>query len=184
MTIPDGYFIDASGDAVTGTTITWTIGGDTPQTGIFTTDPEAGSTVASLQHIVISIGDGSADYSASAGKVSLTAPDGTVLFNGDPDALYPVDWSDPVYQYEINLDEAATAPGVYTMTIPEGYFIDAEGESVAGATITWTIDSATGINGITVTTADGKAYTINGVRVDAKTAKGIVIIGGKKVVKK
>ena len=71
------------------------------------------------------------------------------------------------------------------MTIPTGYFIDASGEPVTGATITWTIgDDATGINGITVETADGKAYTVNGVRVDAKKAKGIVIIGGKKVVKK
>ncbi len=185
MTIPDGYFVDANGDAVTGTTITWTIGGDAPQTGIFTTDPEAGSTVASLQHIVISIGDGSADYSASAGKVSLTAPDGTVLFNGDPDALYDDDdWFAPVYQYEINLDEAATAPGVYTMTIPEGYFIDADGNAVAGTTITWTVDGTLGISGVTAGAADGKAYTINGVRVDAKTAKGLVIIGGKKIVKK
>ncbi len=184
MTIPDGYFIDANGDAVAGTTITWTIDGDTPQTSLFTTDPEAGSTVASLQHIVISIGDGSAEYSAAAGKVSITAPDGTVIYNGDPDAIYPDSWDDPIYQFEIKLSEAATTAGVYTMTIPDGYFTDANGDAVAGTTITWTIETSDGINGIDADAADTKAYTISGVRVDAKTAKGLVIIGGKKIVKK
>ncbi len=184
MTIPDGYFLNADGEEVAGTTITWTIDGDAPQTSLFTTDPEASSTVASLQHIVISVGDGSSDYSASAGKVSITAPDGTVIFNDDPSAIWPDDWSAPVYQYEINLSEAATVPGVYTMTIPDGYFLNADGDEVAGATITWTVGDPAGVNGITVKTAEDKAYSISGVRVDAKTAKGIVIIGGKKVLKK
>ncbi len=184
MTIPDGYFLDSNGEPVTGTTITWTIDGDTPETNIFTTDPADGSTVASLQHIVISIGDGTTDYMQADGKVSITAPDGTVIYNDDPSAIWPDNWDDPVYQYEINLDEAATTPGVYTMTIPDGYFLDSNGDPVTGTTITWTVSEEAGINGVTEETADGKAYTISGIRVDAKTAKGIVIIGGKKVLKK
>ena len=184
MTIPDGYFLDSNGEPVTGTTITWTIEGDTPDTNIFTTDPADGSTVASLQHIVISIGDGATDYMSADGKVSITAPDGTVIYNDDPSAIWPDNWDDPVYQYEINLDEAATTPGVYTMTIPDGYFLDCNGDPVNGTTITWTVSKEAGINSVTEETTDGKAYTISGIRVDAKTAKGLIIIGGKKVLKK
>ena len=44
--------------------------------------------------------------------------------------------------------------------------------------------ASTGINGISADNASvAEAYTIGGVRVDAKAAKGIVIIGRKKVVK-
>ncbi len=45
---------------------------------------------------------------------------------------------------------------------------------------------ATGINGVSAdsVSSDTDAYTINGVRVNAKTAKGLVIINGKKVVLK
>ena len=185
LTIPEGYFVNSNYDAVPATTITWTIEGDAPETSIITTDPKAGSTVSSLQKIVITLGDGSEDYSEASGKVTLTAPDGTTLFSGDPSAIWPEgDW-DPIYQYEIDLATAATAPGVYTMTIPEGYFVDSNYDAVPATTITWTVGAATGINGITVTGAtDDKAYTITGVRVDAQKAKGVVIIGGKKVVKK
>ncbi len=188
LTIPDGYFVDDSYDEVAGTTLTWTIGGgDTPEpVSLITTDPEAGSTVSSLQKITISVGDGTANYMAASGKVTLTAPNGDVLFNDDPEAIYPESFDDAVYQFVINLSEAATAEGTYTLTIPDDYFTDDNGDGVEGTTITWTIGTASGINGISAETAssDVKAYTIGGVRVNAKTAKGVVIINGKKVVLK
>ncbi len=45
---------------------------------------------------------------------------------------------------------------------------------------------ATGINGVSAdaASADADAYTLGGVRVNGKSAKGVVIINGKKVVKK
>ncbi len=188
LTIPDGYFADENGDEIAGTTITWTIGGgDTPEPkSIFTTDPEAGSTVTSLQHIVISLGDGTKDYSASNGKVTLTAPDGTTLFSGDPDAIWPDGWDDPVYQYEITLSSAATANGVYTLTIPDGYFVDASGDEVAGTTITWTVSTTDSINGISAgKNANIKVYTLDGKAMkSAKGLKGVYIVNGKKVVLK
>ena len=70
------------------------------------------------------------------------------------------------------------------MTIPDGYFLDCNGDPVNGTTITWTVSKEAGINSVTEETTDGKAYTISGIRVDAKTAKGLIIIGGKKVLKK
>ncbi len=188
MTIPDGYFLDADGNEVAGTTITWTIGGDAPTPkSLFTTDPEANSTVTSLKHIVISVGDGKSDYSEGNGKVTITGPDNTVLFSGDPDAIWPEDWNDPAYQFEINLAEEATAAGVYTMTIPDGYFVDSNYEEVAGAVITWTVSSASGINRISADSKmeNVKVYSLDGKAIKSTNGlKGAYIVNGKKVILK
>lgn len=188
LTIPDGYFLDENGDEVAGTTITWTIGGsDTPDTkSVFTTDPEANSTVASLSKITINVGDGTQNYAENSGKVTITGPDGTVLFNNDPETIWPDDWDALVYQFEINLAEVAKTPGVYTMTIPDGYFVDENYDPVAGATITWTIADATGINGISADkNVNAKVYTIGGKALNSvKGLKGVYIVNGKKVILK
>ena len=187
LTIPDGYFVDEEGEDVAGTTLTWFIDGDTPAPkSLFTTNPEAGSTVESLSKITISVGDGTSDYSENSGKVTLTGPDGTVLFSGDPDAIWPDDWSAPVYQYVIELPEVAKTAGVYTMTIPDGYFVDANYDDVAGVTITWTVGSASGINGISTGKIENvKIYTLDGKLIkSANGKKGIYVVNGKKVILK
>ena len=151
--IPEGIFGDKEwydSDYMAGTcneamTLYYTVGEVTPPEDLFDTDPVAGTYVTSLQDITIYIGDGSNDYGTGNGKLTLTGPDGTELFSGDPDCILddPNDWFELRYRYGIKLDEAATAEGTYTLTIPDGYFIDEEGNDVAGTTLTWFIGGNT-----------------------------------------
>ncbi len=64
--------------------------------------------------------------------------------------------------------------------------IGAEADKIFAEAQTAEDKIVTGINGVSAdsVSADADAYTINGVRVNAKTAKGLVIINGKKVVLK
>ena len=185
LTIPDGLFLDANGDDVPGTTFTWTIeAGSTPAESLITSDPANGSTVASLKKLTLSVGDGTVDYAVGSGKITVTDPSGNEIFSGDADPIYPESFFDPAYQFELTLSQEYKTAGTYTITIPDGYFVDSNYESVAGTTITITVDPSTGIDGVAADEANVKAFTIGGVRVNAKTAKGIVIVNGKKVVKK
>lgn len=101
-------------------------------------------------------------------------------------------------QYFTQLDDLAAELSQMYMTIYSGTLTKEQFDSLMTRvdTISAEADSilveakkaqATGISGVTVdntSSAEAEAYTIGGVRVDAKTAKGIVIIGRKKVVKK
>ena len=182
LTIPDGYFADESGDGIDGTTITWTIGnsesGDTEKS-FYTTDPKAGE-VNSLKTITISVGDGSGSYTCGSGKVIVTDPNGNEIFTGDPETIWPDNFDDPVYQFTIALSEEQTTAGTYTLTIPEGYFLDDNGDGAEGATITWTI-TATGINAVAADGAAVKIYSLDGKALKSVDGKsGIFIINGKK----
>ena len=71
----------------------------------------------------------------------------------------------------------------YTFGIGKSYLLLPEGSS-AKALEELFFDDATAIQGISNDAlVDGKAYNLNGQRVD-KNYKGVVVVNGKKVIKK
>ena len=94
---------------------------------------------------------------------------------------------------EQDLDQTITEAGVYTLEIPAGVIFDIKydefdpimtgAKSNEAITLTFTVDTATGINGVQMNGADQKIFNLNGVRMN-RVMKGINIINGKKVLVK
>ena len=186
MTIPDGYFY-RNGDEVDGTTLTWTIAeGGSEESSLYTTIPANNSTVESLSEITIKVGEDGSDCAVGNGVITITNENGEQVFRGDAVAYYedPDDWSAVTNTFTLSLSEVLSTPGVYTMTIPDGYFV-CDGDDVAGATLTYIVSNATGINGISTDNAASKVYSLDGKKMkSANGLKGIYIVNGKKVVLK
>ena len=141
------------------------------------TDPKNGSTVASLQHIVLTF-EGVSEVATGSGTISVKK-DGEEIATIDAE----IDWDLATNQMVINLAEALTETGIYTFEIPEGYFLNENGDALPAFTLTYGIGKETGINNVTVNaTANNKVYTISGLRVNGKLVPGIYIVNGKKVV--
>jgi hypothetical protein len=91
-------------------------------------------------------------------------------------------WPDAVaYKLEANY----TDEGVYTLNIPAGAFLDADGKNEsAETTVVWTIGDESSITSISVT-SNGKTtvYDLSGRRV-ATPAKGLYIVNGVKTILK
>ena len=141
------------------------------------TDPKNGSTVASLQHIVLTF-EGVSEVATGSGTISVKK-DGEEIATIDAE----IDWDLATNQMVINLAKALTETGIYTFEIPEGYFLNENGDALPAFTLTYGIGKETGINNVTVNaTANNKVYTISGLRVNGKLVPGIYIVNGKKVV--
>lgn len=151
-------------------------GNDEPIVANFTTSPKNGSTVQSLQEVVITFTDYN-EVGMGSGTISLKK-------NGEEietvDALgFDDDWS----KFSINFTDKQTAEGTYTIEIPEGYFVSPEGDNLPAITLTYYIGTDTGINNVTVDTKQADAiYTLSGVRVSGKLPAGVYIKNGKKVI--
>ena len=181
MTIPDGYFIDEEGNDVAGTTLTWFIGGNTPQPiEFFTADPANGSHVEALSTITITLTD--------ATLVALGEGNVTVKKDGVEVATKQAD-------YDWNADNVITITyetsesGVYTFEFPEGYVgdeIDGDVTPYPAFTLTYYVGDATGINGISTGKIENvKIYTLDGKLIkSANGKKGIYVVNGKKVILK
>ncbi len=78
--------------------------------------------------------------------------------------------------------DTRTEDGVYTLEVPEGFFLDGSGQALPAVTFTWTIAEGDGIQSIK---ADSKqaVYTLDGRKANA-SQRGIIIKGGKKVLVK
>lgn len=185
--IPAGVFGDKawydsdclSGACNAATTLYYTVGKEATEI-TYTADPADGSKVDALGTVTI-------DYNTtsimpSSGKI-LVYKDGKEIKEVEAEVVYkdPNDWSEVSHKatFDVNVTEA----GVYTIEIPEGYFVDENGDNIPAVTLTYYVGVASGIQNINAAIANGTIYNLNGVKVN-KATKGIFIVNGKKVAKK
>lgn len=143
------------------------------------TDPKNGSTVASLQHIVLTF-KGVNEVGNGNGMISVKK-DGEEIARIDAEIDFDLDMN----QMVINLANALTEQGIYTFDIPAGYFLNENGDELPAFTLTYGIGMETGINQVTtLNAAANKIYTLSGLRVNGKLVPGVYIINGKKVIVK
>lgn len=143
------------------------------------TDPKNGSTVTSLQHIVLTF-KGVNEVATGSGMISVKK-DGEEIDRIDAE----IDFDLGLNQMVINLANALTEQGIYTFDIPAGYFLNENGDELPAFTLTYGIGMETGINHVTtLNAAANKIYTLSGLRVNGKLVPGVYIINGKKVIVK
>ncbi len=183
--IPEGYFVDQSGNNLPAITLTYTIG-EAP-TIAFTADPANGSTVSELSKVNITLTDYTAD-DWDAPTITINDYEIKVMKDGEQVATATIEGDYDVFNlYNLTISEALTVNGNYTIVIPEGVFVDASSKPLPGLTLTYTVDGTVdGINSAKADAANGAKviYNLNGVRVSGKLPAGIYIVNGKKVVVK
>lgn len=185
--IPAGVFGDKawydsdclSGACNAATTLYYTVGKEASEI-TYTADPADGSKVDALGTVTIDYNTTS--IMASSGQIVIYK-DGKELKKVDAEVVYkdPNDWNEVSHKatFDVNVTEA----GVYTIEIPEGYFVDELGDNIPAVTLTYYVGVASGIQNINAAIAKGTVYNLNGVKVN-KATKGIFIVNGKKVAKK
>lgn len=177
--IPAGYF--NSGEQFEGVVSKtyegfFTVKGqEEPVSANFTTDPANGSTVSSLSTISITYDD--LEEIGTGSGIITVKKDGEVIEKLDAE----LDW-DVYNKANITLSSEQTEQGIYTIEIPEGYFVTAEGDDLPAVTLEYGIGIATGINTAKTNVEADATYTLGGVRVSGKLPAGLYIKGGKKVV--
>ena len=175
LEVPEGFFLDGTGNALPAVTFTWTIGEAQEETSDYVTDPANNSTVTSLYEIHV-WNTTVSEMGCGSGK-AVFKRDGVEL-EQISDASYGIDWNELV----IRTSKDYTEDGVYTLEVPEGFFLDGSGQALPAVTFTWTIAKGDGIQSIK---ADSKqaVYTLDGRKANA-SQRGIIIKGGKKVLVK
>lgn len=168
-----------SGACNAATTLYYTIGKEATEI-TYTADPANGSKVDALGTVTIDYNTTS--IMASSGKIEIYK-DGKKLKEVEADVVYkdPNDFNEVSHKAALEVNE--TEAGVYTIKIPEGYFVDDNGDNIPAVTLTYYVGVASGIQNINAAIANGTVYNLNGVKVN-KATKGIFIVNGKKVAKK
>lgn len=168
-----------SGACNAATTLYYTVGKEASEI-TYTADPANGSKVDALGTVTIDYNTTS--IMASSGKIEIYK-DGKKLKEVEADVVYkdPNDFNEVSHKAALEVNE--TEAGVYTIKIPEGYFVDDNGDNIPAVTLTYYVGVANGIQNINAAIANGTVYNLNGVKVN-KAAKGIFIVNGKKVAKK
>lgn len=168
-----------SGACNAATTLYYTVGKKATEI-TYTADPADGSKVDALGTVTIDYNTTS--IMASSGQIVIYK-DGNELKKVEAEVVYkdPNDWSEVSHKATVAVN--ATEKGVYTIEIPEGYFVDENGDNIPAVTLTYYVGVASGIQNINAAIANGTVYNLNGVKVN-KGTKGIFIVNGKKVVKK
>lgn len=168
-----------SGACNAATTLYYTVGKEATEI-TYTADPADGSKVDALGTVTI-------DYNTtsimqSSGKI-LVYKDGKELKKVEAEVVYkdPNDFNEVSHKATVAVN--ATEKGVYTIEIPEGYFVDENGDNIPAVTLTYYVGVASGIQNINAAIANGTVYNLNGVKVN-KATNGIFIVNGKKVAKK
>lgn len=185
--IPAGVFGDKawydsdglSGACNAATTLYYTVGKEASEI-TYTADPANGSEVDALTTVTIDYNTTS--IMASSGKIEIYKDD-KKLKEVEADVVYkdPNDFNEVSHKAALEVNE--TEAGVYTIKIPEGYFVDDNGDNIPAVTLTYYVGVANGIQNINAAIANGTVYNLNGVKVN-KATKGIFIVNGKKVAKK
>lgn len=150
-----------------------------PVVAKFKTDPENGSTVERLRNIGITFTEYD-EIAIGSGMIDVFK-DGEKIARVDAE----LDWN-ILNKANITIAEQ-TEKGIYTLEIPEGYFVTPSGDSLPAITLEYGIGMETGINHATINKANAAkaTYTLSGVRVNnANLRSGIYIVNGKKVVVK
>lgn len=168
-----------SGACNAATTLYYTVGKESTEI-TYTADPADGSKVDALTTVTIDYNTTS--IMASSGKIEIYK-DGKKLKEVEADVVYkdPNDSNEVSHKAALEVNE--TEAGVYTIKIPEGYFVDDNGDNIPAVTLTYYVGVANGIQNINAAVANGTVYNLNGVKVN-KATKGIFIVNGKKVAKK
>ncbi len=168
-----------SGACNAATTLYYTVGKEATEI-TYTADPANGSKVDALGTVTI-----------DNNTTSIMASSGQIVIYKDVKELKKVE-AEVVYKDSNDFNEVshkatvavnATEKGVYTIEIPEGYFVDENGDNIPAVTLTYYVGVASGIQNINAAIANGTVYNLNGVKVN-KATKGIFIVNGKKVAKK
>lgn len=122
-----------SGACNAATTLYYTIGKEATEI-TYTADPANGSKVDALGTVTIDYN--ATSIMASSGKI-LVYKDGKELKEVEAEVVYkdPNDWSEVSHKatFDVNVTEA----GVYTIEIPEGYFVDEMGDNIPAVTLTY-----------------------------------------------
>lgn len=122
-----------SGACNAATTLYYTVGKAASEI-TYTADPADGSKVDALGTVTIDYNTTS--IMASSGKI-LVYKDGKELKEVEAEVVYkdPNDWSEVSHKatFDVNVTEA----GVYTIEIPEGYFVDEMGDNIPAVTLTY-----------------------------------------------
>lgn len=168
-----------SGACNAATTLYYTVGKESTEI-TYTADPADGSKVDALTTVTIDYNTTS--IMASSGKIEIYKDD-KKLKEVEADVIYkdPNDFNEVSHKAALEVNE--TEAGVYTIKIPEGYFVDDNGDNIPAVTLTYYVGVASGIQNINAAIANGTVYNLNGVKVN-KATKGIFIVNGKKVAKK
>lgn len=168
-----------SGACNAATTLYYTVGKESTEI-TYTADPADGSEVDALTTVTIDYNTTS--IMASSGKIEIYKDD-KKLKEVEADVIYkdPNDFNEVSHKAALEVNE--TEAGVYTIKIPEGYFVDDNGDNIPAVTLTYYVGVANGIQNINAAVANGTVYNLNGVKVN-KATKGIFIVNGKKVAKK
>ena len=181
--VPEGYFLDASGSARPAFTLTYTIGNGQQDTSDWTTDPEDGSNVESLHEIHV-WNTTVSEMACGSGKV-VVKRDGVEL-----ETIADASWGNDMNELIITTSTTYTEKGTYTFEVPEGFFLDGNGNALPAVIFTYHI-GGTGINGfaategkVTVYSADGKCLLKNADANMLKALRGLYIVNGKKSVLK
>ena len=141
----------------------------------WTTDPENGSTIASLHEIHV-WNNTTQEMGSGSGKAVLKR-DGMEL-----EKIADASWGDDLNELVLTTSKEYTEEGVYTLEIPEGFFLDGFGDALPAVTFTWGIGVAVGVNDIAAE-RNQVVFTLDGRKANA-SQRGIVIVGSKKVLKK
>lgn len=168
-----------SGACNAATTLYYTVGKEATEI-TYTADPANGSKVDALGTVTIDYNTTS--IMASSGQIVIYK-DGKELKKVEAEIVYkdPNDFNEVSHKATVAVN--ATENGVYTIEIPEGYFVDENGDNIPAVTLTYYVGVASGIQNINAAIANGTVYNLNGVKVN-KATKGIFIVNGKKVAKK
>lgn len=168
-----------SGACNAATTLYYTVGKEATEI-TYTADPADGSKVDALGTVTIDYNTTS--IMASSGQIVIYK-DGKELKKVEAEVVYkdPNDFNEVSHKATVAVN--ATEKGVYTIKIPEGYFVDENGDNIPAVTLTYYVGVASGIQNIDAEIAKGAVYNLNGVKVN-KATKGIFIVNGKKVAKK
>lgn len=168
-----------SGACNAATTLYYTVGKEATEI-TYTADPANGSKVDALGTVTIDYNTTS--IMASSGQIVIYK-DGKELKKVEAEVVYkdPNDFNEVSHKATVAVN--ATEKGVYTIEIPEGYFVDENGDNIPAVTLTYYVGVASGIQNINAAIANGTVYNLKGVKVN-KATKGIFIVNGKKVAKK
>ena len=122
-----------SGACNAATTLYYTVGKEATEI-TYTADPADGSKVDALTTVTIDYNTTS--IMASSGKIEIYKDD-KKLKEVEADVIYkdPNDFNEVSHKAALEVNE--TEAGVYTIKIPEGYFVDDNGDNIPAVTLTY-----------------------------------------------
>lgn len=138
-------------------------------------DPADGSTVTALSTVTITFpGETDVIDNYIDTKITVTDADGNVVSELDA-GMVENGQADNVMV--LTLPEPIVKAGVYTMSIPEGFFsFDWWERDCSALTYTWTVEPEDGIGAVEADAAAAEYYTLDGVRIARPEAGQIVIM--------